>query len=84
MGAIAGRHQFCRDIADALGLESVKYIQDVDIKMHVHEIVSVTVKFLPEENNIAKLPAVIKKYNLKLVEVEQEQQPEEPEEKCST
>jgi len=74
MAVITGKDNICREISDALGLESFGYITDVDLKMHLGEIVSVTVRFYPEKDGMAKLPAVIKKYNLKLVE-------EEPEEK---
>jgi len=76
---VTGKDNICRDIADALGLKSLKYVTDLDIKMHLHEVVSVTVTFYPEKDGMATIPAVIKKHNIKLIEEE----PKEQDEKCS-
>jgi len=68
---IMGYHQICRDIADALGLESVPYVVDVDLRMHCDSVVSATVKFYPDEDGLAKLSAIIKKYNFEFIEIKE-------------
>jgi len=69
---ITGKDNICRDIADALGLKSLKYVKDLDIKMHLREVVSVTVTFYPEKDDMATVPAVMKKYNIELVDTDKE------------
>jgi len=64
MASLGGHSQACRDFSDALGLECIKHITSVNLDMTVGEVVSVTVKYYPEEKGVIKAMLCLKKFHL--------------------
>lgn len=61
MGVVAGHHEICVKVAEALG---IKHCRKIDIRMRLKEIVTVTVEFFPEEDQILALVPILREFEL--------------------
>lgn len=61
MAYMAGHHKIAKEICDSLG---IKNATELTIRIAANEIVTVTVKFLPEDTNMEKIPELLKRFAL--------------------
>jgi hypothetical protein len=59
--AISAGSTIGKEISGALGLKNVI---DLDISLHLKEVASITVKYLPDKDDLSKLTPILKKYRL--------------------
>jgi hypothetical protein len=64
---VPGKSKICADIAAALGIPRAR---EIDINMSVDSIVSVRAVFFPSYDQMEKVESVIKFYNLKVADKE--------------
>ncbi len=57
--------KFANEVIEALGLSNVKNIVDIDLTIHCEDVITVTVKYYPENDELDKLIPILKKYELK-------------------
>jgi len=65
MNLVTGRDKICGEIAAALG---IKHCKALTLDMRVNDIVSIQVEFSPEIDQVKQVGAILKTYNIKLVE----------------